>query len=67
MRSICLPLVFLALVLGVSPACAPIRFASQEILLRHDPKADTLDVLLMYSAIQEDRKSVVWERVYVLV
>ena len=32
--------------------CAPIEFGEQELTLRHDAKADALDVLIVYSAIQ---------------
>lgn len=40
------------LALALLSACAPIRFSVQEVLLRHDPSADTLDVLILYDGVQ---------------
>lgn len=47
-RSLC----FAGSVLALLAACGPIDYSSQEVLLRHDPKQDTLDVLILYDGIQ---------------
>ena len=33
-------------------ACSPIRYSAEEVLLRPDAQADTIDVLILYSGIQ---------------
>ena len=35
-------------------ACSPIHYGEQEIFVRHDAKADTLDMLIVYDAIQSE-------------
>lgn len=41
-----------ALALGLLAGCAPIRYSAEEVLLRHDAEADTLEVLILYEGIQ---------------
>jgi hypothetical protein len=48
------PLRLAALALALLGACAPIRYASQEVILRHDAPADTLDVLILYDGVQAE-------------
>ncbi|MFN0006741.1 MAG: hypothetical protein ACKVXR_02445 [Planctomycetota bacterium] len=46
----------LAPVPALFAACAPIRYSSQEVILRHRAEPDTLDVLILYEGIQAQRQ-----------
>lgn len=52
MRALNWAVVQLIVAVGLSAACAPIRFTSQDVLIRHDAKNDVLDFLLLYDEIQ---------------
>jgi hypothetical protein len=43
---------FAGLAFALLAACAPIRYASQDVVLRHEAESDTLDVLILYEGIQ---------------
>jgi hypothetical protein len=45
----------LLLLASLSWACSPIRFTSQDVLLKHDQKHDVLDVLILYNEIESGR------------
>jgi len=36
----------------LASACAPIRFTSQDVILKHDQEHDVLDVLILYNEIE---------------
>jgi hypothetical protein len=42
----------LLLLACLASACAPIRFTSQDVVLKHDPDHDVLDVLVLYNEIE---------------